>query len=528
MTSSYNKFILKAYDDAVNNILSAKNKSDLEESLWSPFYELGAECKKDCGENINILLINAPCNGFGDLIFALKLSKYLVEWYGANVTLATTFEKGLLNLGADPKYVVGLVGGKSTQCRRFKYLSLNKTLPKQDLILIAPIQIDFDHSLKDVQHLVPYANELNTFSFSEYNDEMDKNFTFNTGIGCVKGVCRDGLLLTKVRKMESKPKGLKNPFALIYVASSLDDVDRCILSFVEMISKKYYNKHEKLDIVCPPWFAKEDLDDKLEKKVSKYYPNIKIVTKDEDHIWVTEGDELDNTLTFRCDILPVPNEEMLRLMVKSVDDILLTGDQSITDAFSCCPKKNIFYQIAPWKEDLGKQLAKEMPNVYLKSVKTSCGTIKAINYKGNYEKFVKKWDFRTRAKPKLDAIMISTIAIQSDNDYADLADIISNNKTLASIKKQIRILKDDDSEKTSSNRSGKKYKPCKSHQYRDPVTNRCRNKDSEKKSRRRRSGKKSRRRRSGKKSRRRRSGKQCKYGVKKDGNCKKKPGPKKK
>ena len=528
MSSDYNQFILKAYDDSVNNILYAKKKSDLEDALWSPFYELGARCKKQCGENLNILLLNAPCNGFGDLIFALKLSRYLVEWYGATVTLATTFEKGLLNLGADPKYVVGLVGGKSSQCRRFKYLSFNKTLPKQDLILVAPIQIDFDHSLKDVQHLVPYANELNTFSFSEYNDEMDKNFTFNTGIGCVKGVCRDGLLLTKVRKMESKPKGLKNPFALIYVATSLDDVDRCILSFVEMISKKYYKKHKKLDVVCPPWFANEDLDDKLEKKVSKYYPNIKIVTKDEDPIWVTEGDELDNTLTFRCDILPVPNEEMLRLMVKSVDDILLTGDQSITDAFSCCPKKNIFYQIAPWKEDLGKQLAKEMPNVYLKSVKTSCGTIKAINYKGNYEKFVKKWDFRTRAKPKLDAIMISTIAIKSDSDYANLADIINNTKTLASIKKQVKILKDDDSEKSSSKRSGKKsrhrrsgkqYKPCKSHQYRDPVTNRCRNKTSDKKP----SSK-----RSGKKSRRRRSGKQCQYGVKKDGNCKKKPGPKKK
>jgi hypothetical protein len=92
-------------------------------------------------------------------------------------------------------------------------------------------------------------------------------------------------------------------------------------------------------------------------------------------------------------------------MENSVEDILLTGDQSITDALSCCSSKNIFYQIARWKRMFGKGLAKYMPNQYLKSYKTSCGTLKAIDYHSNYKKFVKDWDFRTLAKPKMDAII---------------------------------------------------------------------------------------------------------------------------
>ena len=92
-------------------------------------------------------------------------------------------------------------------------------------------------------------------------------------------------------------------------------------------------------------------------------------------------------------------------MENSVNDILVTGDQSITDALSCCSTKNIFYQIAPWKQTFGRNLAKYMPNQYLKSCKTSCGTLKAIKYNSNYNKFVKDWDFRKLAKPKMDAII---------------------------------------------------------------------------------------------------------------------------
>ena len=424
------------YQTVVNDLLTIKSSKNIGNLLWTPIYESGTSCPKVCGKGMNILLLNAPCNGFGDLIFALKLSNYLKQWYKANVTIATTFEKGLLSLGANPKYVVGLVGGKATQCRRFAHLKLNKNIPQQDLIFVAPIQMDFDHNLKDVKKIIPYANVWNTFSFSEYNDDINKNFTFNTGVG----KDRDGVLLTKPTQLRGRPKGLPNPYAVIYVAASLDGLIKCILSFVEMISKKYYKKHHKLDIVIPPWFADEDIDKQIKKKISRFYPNIIIKQKNKEPIIISEGDYNDNTLTFRCDILPVPNKLMMKLMSNSINEILLTGDQSITDALSCCSNKNIFYQIAPWKSDFAKHLAKELPNASLKKVSTSCGSLSAINYKSNYSKFINKWDFRTRAKDKLDAIILSIIAIQSDTQINSLLRIITSSRTLPSIQKKLRNL----------------------------------------------------------------------------------------
>ena len=205
-----------------------------------------------------------------------------------------------------------------------------------------------------------------------------------------------------------------------------------------MVTKKYYKKHKKFDIVIPSWFSDMNMKRFLKSKVSKYYPNIIIKEKNGDKIILFEDDEKDNTLTFRCDIFPVPNKLMIQIMRNSVNDILLTGDQSITDALSCCDTKNIFYQIAPWKSDLGRQLAKEMPNKYLKSVKTSCGTLNAIRYKSKYTKFVRDWDFRTRSKDKLDAIILSAIALKNDKDISSLEKIVSSSKTVSVIKKRLK------------------------------------------------------------------------------------------
>jgi len=298
----------KLYEETIDNIMSSRSLNKLTNALWEPYYANNSTCSKACAKGIKILILNAPCNGFGDLIFALKLSNYLKQWYGASVIIATTFEKGLLSLGSDPKYVVGLSGGKRNQCRRFATLKLNKNIPEQDLIFVAPIQLDFTPNINDVKKIIPYANIWNTFTFSEYNDKINKNFTFNTGVGKE----RDGILLTKPFKTKGKPKGLKNPYAVIYVANSLDGLIKCIMSFVEMIAKKYHKKHKKLDVIIPAWFAQEDMDSQLKKKVSKYYPNIITVQKDKDDIIISEGYVDDNTLTFRCDILPVPNKLMMR------------------------------------------------------------------------------------------------------------------------------------------------------------------------------------------------------------------------
>ena len=43
--------------------------------------------------------------------------------------------------------------------------------------------------------------------------------------------------------------------------------------------------------------------------------------------------------------------------------------------------KQVWYQIAPWKNGLAWNLYKELPNEYFKSFQTSCGTLKTLNTK---------------------------------------------------------------------------------------------------------------------------------------------------
>ena len=427
------------YDETIDHILLSNDKKKLKKAFYQPYLDNNIHLSKSLDTvDLRILILNAPCNGFGDLIFALKLSNYLKEWYGSHVTIATTLESGLLSLGANPDNVVGLITGFKKQCRRFNKLRMNKEIPEQDLIFVAPVQAGFDHSVSDVKKLIPYATEFNTFSFSEYNDSLRKNFTFNTGIG----KNRDGIFLTNTSISGLKLLPLKNPYSLIYVAETIVNVDKCIMSFIELICNKYHKTHKRLDVVLPSWFDNH-LEDLLHnnkfKNIINFYPNIRLATKDNglEHLTNVQSG---NILTFRCDILPVENRVMMDLMTNSINDILLTGDQSITDALSCCSSKNIFYQIAPWKKDFGKNLAKYMPNVFLKSVKTSCGTLKALKYKSNYSKFVKTNNFRILGKPKLDAILLSTISIKHDDDIFNLSNLANNTPNIKVLKSKIRKL----------------------------------------------------------------------------------------
>jgi hypothetical protein len=426
------------YSKIIKNISTIKNIEDIQDAFWNSFYTNKNIPNNNLGSKLKILLLNTPCNGFGDIVFAMKIADYLEEWYNAKVTIASTSIESFKKLGRTNNLVSLVSKNKNAQqCRRFKLLKLEKNIPEQDMIFVAPMQSDYDPSLVDVRYLIPYATKINTFFFSEYNHDGNTFFEFDTGVG--KDKC--GMLFTKPAKVQRSPK-LKNPYALIYIAESVDNSDTCFFSFIEMVCAKYHKQHKNFDIVIPTsieYFLSE-YENKLIKKVGKYYPNIKCVTKDNEEYYILEDDSSKNTLTFRLDILPVSNKEMFGIMDHSVKDILLTGDQSITDALSCCGSKNIFYQIAPWKITFGHELAKYLPNKYLKSVKTSCGTIKAIRYNSDYRNFIKKWDFKVLAKPKLDAI-IKFFKFRNENKklITELEDIISSSRNMKSLMNKLSM-----------------------------------------------------------------------------------------
>ena len=94
-------------------------------------------------------------------------------------------------------------------------------------------------------------------------------------------------------------------------------------------------------------------------------PNINAEVKDMDTLNLMVG-KSSKVLTIRGDILPCPHDKMFTLIAKSLPEILITGDQSLTDVLSCKETKDVYYQIAEWKEALAKELAKATKSKHLK------------------------------------------------------------------------------------------------------------------------------------------------------------------
>lgn len=417
----------------------AENMNDLYSIPWKIYLDNNKKCNRQKAKGLKVLIISAPCHGFGDIVFGMKFNKYLEDWYDCDIKIASTNPSGFVQLGEKPDNMYLLKSkSKIAQCRKIKLMKLYSLagekidIPEFDLIFIAPLTADFDADYNDIKALIPYSNRLNTFFLSEYNDSIKKNIDFHTGIGSG----RYGLLLTDTPEGKRLPQ-TKNPYSLIYIADSITRATSCYSSFIEMVIKKYYQEHTRFDIVVPEWIAGSiKKNKKLMKIAKKYYDRVEIIDKKSKH---PSGN--DNTLYIRGDVLPLPNADMMRLITHSVKDILLTGDQSITDALSCCSNtKNIFYQIAPWKENFGKQLAKLLPNKYLESKKTSCGTIKALKYNSKYENFNQSWDFRILARPKMDAIFLAAKRRKKNNntgkDTRLFESLILSSKTLVSFDKK--------------------------------------------------------------------------------------------
>lgn len=407
--------------------------------------------------NLKILIINTPCNGFGDLIFSWKLTKLLTYYYKAQVKIATTLSKGLIDLGFNSKNVYRLVSktnpnSVNLQCRKYASLQIlelnrNKQVNTNqfDLFFAAPVMADFDPDLKDVKRLIPQSTYFNTIFFSEYNDNINKGFDFNTGVG--EG--RDGLMFLPKRLINISSKAQINQllnnnskFALAYIADIKGGWIDCIKNFAKMIAAKY--KYNKMQLICPSFAAKNLSNKNTAINIfGKYYSDVIITYKQGKKI-IEKNINVGNyggTFYIRGDILPISNDKMLGLIKYSVKDILLTGDQSITDALSCCEKKNIFYQIAPWKRNLGHNLAKLMPQRYLNSNKTSCGSLKAISYNSNYHNFVKKWDFMKNAGSELKSIMCMTSLSKSNSKdgrfLKEYMDIVESSNSVESVEKKL-------------------------------------------------------------------------------------------
>lgn len=428
-------------EDILEELDEVSRFEDVYSIPWRMFD--GSSLNGGC-EDLKVLVLVVPCNGFGDIVFGIKFSNYLRQWYNCDLTIGTTKPESFVTLGEDAKNLITLKKANSKvrgDCRRFRNLEIQsrKKTPEFDLIFVAPLQEGYDVNRSDVRALFPYSTRLNTFFLSEYNDSTFKNFDFDTGVGSG----RMGLLLTDIKKLKKLPQ-MKCKYVVTYLAETIVNAVPCFFNFLQMIAQKYSSKYSHFDIVAPPWVGEKLLTRNYQNKVMRliapYYPIVRIINKDKSVVTMNlkvkkhEVVQTGKTLTIRCDVLPLANMDMLRLMRYSERDILLTGDQSITDFFSLNKSANIFYQIAGWKENLAKNLEKEMPQHYFKRKRTSCGTVKAIHLKSNFKKFVKKWDFRKLARGKMDAIFLAALERQDNPVVQDFEETVLQSRSLISLR----------------------------------------------------------------------------------------------
>jgi len=280
---------------------------------------------------------------------------------------------------------------------------------------------------------------------SEYNGEFPP-YTFPIGVG-------QGNLGILVNDFKIKQQTLiQKPYAMVYIQPSPEwgiHSKYCFFSYLEMICKKY-NHHKKFQIIIPNWIHEEieynpQFTSKLRTITKSFYKNVSIIYADNTEIQLLTDDSSNTRLTFRGDILPQQRNIFISLMKDSIRDILVTGDQSITDIISCyggkTPQKILWYQIAPWKQGFAYYLNEELPNRYYKSFHTSCGTLESVDLSINWKKFFKAYDFRIHGKQRMDAIMIGIHEFRINDALQKLLKIIEHSRYLETAKNKINLLK---------------------------------------------------------------------------------------
>ena len=424
--------------DIIRLVKTKKYYEDLYEIPWKVLE--GNSMNKDASSTQNklrVALINVPCGGFGDIIVCQTFYDYLKKWYPQHdIILCTTSIDKFKGMGINTKGYHEINVRGDSECEPYNLMYFKKKPLEFDLMICVPI-INYQFNINKFKKFIPYANLFNTFTMSEYNGYIPP-YTFPIGVG--KGQL--GLLLTDQKIIQHDL--IKKPYALTYIQPSPEwgvHSKSCFISYMEMISKKYYNKHPFFQVIVQQWIIdalneSTQLKSRLKQVMKPYYPNVWIVSEDgKDDFFLGEG----NSLVLRGDILPQPRPTFISLMKYSVEDILLTGDQSITDCLSASPNKKIWYQIAPWKTDFADNLAKHIPDKNIDDYRTTCGTLKGLHKGTNYKRLLKEYDFRKLGRVRMDAIL--RFHSHKRDIFKGYIDIVLHSRTIESVVKKLEELK---------------------------------------------------------------------------------------
>lgn len=428
-------------EDVIDQVRKVKNYKQIYNVLWKTMMERNVKVSSRIGNKLKIALICHPCYGYGDIIFALKMFHFMKDWYGIECTMITTKPEPFIKNGLKKIYCLKRPGSREyVECENLKYMKIynidskgkpttrTKFKSEFDLIMVTPwIGTDYEPNKNIVKNFLPYANKFNTILFSEYNAPDPHKYDFPTGIG--KGLM--GLLVTDFKF--SKTVKIKNPYLMVHLTR--DDrvnVAKCFSNFIKLMCKKYHKKYRKLDVIIPPHVLqdKRELESLFKYiKTRGYYKNV-IIRDKKGEKDVTP----DSTIRLRADVTPLPYDQYTGLFKNCLPDVLITGDQSVTDIISCCKDYNIYYQIMPWKANFAKNLAKALGQEFIGKVSTSCGLERfSLRTHTNIKNVSKKHNFKTIGKPKLDAILAAALELRKNKHWRSFIDLVMNSRKKRSI-----------------------------------------------------------------------------------------------
>jgi hypothetical protein len=413
-------------------------------SRFKQLYDVPFKLNGTMPSDLHIALFCNPCYGFGDIIFCLKMYNYIKEWYGIECTLVTTKPKPFIDNGVKKIFLVKVPKKAYVECANIKDMkiysinekgeALKRVKPpvQYDLIFVTPwIGTDYEPKHSSMKPLFPYSNRFNTFLFSEYNAPEPHKYDFPTGIG--KGLY--GLLITEWKITGQKM--VDNPYLMVHLTQ--DDrvnVTACFSKFIKLMCKKYSKQHPNLDVILPAHVLGDKKGiAKLIKHIKdeKYYDVVDIITKKGEY---PEHSSSDRILRFRSELTPMPYEKYVSMFNYCLPDVLITGDQSVTDIISCCKDYNIYYQIMPWKRNLAKNLSKVTgaQKDYLRKVRDSCGLQRMSDSKKlNLRRLEDQFDFRKLGKEKLDGIINNARLLTTNKDVKKYVKIVLNSRKKSSV-----------------------------------------------------------------------------------------------
>ncbi len=373
--------------------------------------------------NVRIMLICVVCGGFGDVIFASKIWKFLKEFKNVEATIATNNIEAFIGLGTPKEALVRIKiknSSKGFSCKAGIYSNIILDSDTDtDLVFVTPVTSGTGMSgiYEDISSL--FSNKhvydrYNIYLFSEYNDILSKiDFDFPTGIG--NGKC--GILINN-SDIGERLDWTPHPYILMYISytTSIPDPSsyvQCLHNFITMICRKY--DYNRLDIFIP-----QKIYFMFGHYLTKICENVNLeifsIQKDKSLKLHVFPSKVNSGKSIRLvPLKAIKYESMQRLIKHSLKDILVTGDQSLSDVLSCCTDKIIWYQYFPWKRDLISNISE-----YIPSIKFSCGYIEYDKLDmADMNKFdlLIKWDLKTNIKKKLDSILRVTRLYKSGDDY---------------------------------------------------------------------------------------------------------------